>query len=277
LLTAAAASQPTTDLVLAASPSAAEARAGLAAAEVAAVIERADGRIRFSHPLFGSTVYVNAPASARRATHRRLATLVDDPEERARHLALAADRPDAEVARALDEAARFARGRGAPDAAADLAELARRATPPDDRDDARRRSLEAAEYHFDAGDASRALEVLQAAIDREPPGPTRAEMLFRLSAMSWMNLVDGVRAPAERALAEAGEDLEVRSGIEVSLAWVAFYLGDLTTAMIHAQRAIHDAARASGPGARADALATLGFVEFVLGEPETDRSSCKTG
>ena len=44
LLTAAAASQPTTDLVLAASPSAAEARAGLAAAEVAAVIERADGR-----------------------------------------------------------------------------------------------------------------------------------------------------------------------------------------------------------------------------------------
>ncbi len=271
LLTAAAASQPTTDLVLAASPSAAEARAGLAAAEVAGVVERAEGRIRFSHPLFGSTVYVNAPASARRATHRRLAALVDDPEERARHLAMAADRPDAEVARALDEAARFARGRGAPDAAADLAELARRATPPNDRDSARRRSLEAAEYHFDAGDASRALEVLQAAIDRQPPGPTRAEMLFRLSAMSWMNLVDGVRAPAERALAEAGEDPEVRSGIEVSLAWVAFYLGNLTTAMTHAQRAIHDVERTSGPGARADALATLGFVEFVLGEPETDR------
>ena len=46
-----------------------------------------------------------------------------------------------------------------------------------------------------------------------PPGPERAEMLFRLSSMSWMNLIHGVRAPAERALDEAGDDPELRSGI----------------------------------------------------------------
>jgi DNA-binding CsgD family transcriptional regulator len=271
LLIVAASSYATTDLVLRASPTPAEAETGLATAEIAGVIERADGRIRFSHPLYASTVYVNASERDRRQVHQRLATLVDDPEERARHLALAADRPDAAVARALDEAARVARGRGAPDAAADLAELARRATPPDDRADARRRSLEVAEYHFDAGDAARALEVLKDAIDAEPPGPTRAEMLFRLSAMSWMNLIDGVRSPAERALAEAGEDHDVRSGIEVSLAWVAFYLGDLASATSHAQRAMDEAERTDSAGVRADALATSGFVEFVSGVQATDR------
>ena len=80
---------------------------------------------------------------------------------------------------ALDEAARVARGRGAPDAAADLAELARRATPVDERADARRRNLEVAEYHFDAGDAARALEIRKEAIDATPR-TARAEMLFRL-------------------------------------------------------------------------------------------------
>jgi DNA-binding CsgD family transcriptional regulator/exonuclease VII small subunit len=271
LLAIAAASQPTAGLVLAASPSAADARDGLAAAEVAGVIERVDGRVRFSHPLLGSTVYVNAPVHERRSIHLRLASLVEDPEERARHLALAAEGPDAGVAEALDHAARFARSRGAPDAAAELAELANRLTPSRDGTGSRRRSLEAAEYHFDAGDASRALEILTEAIEYEHPGPARAEMLFRLSAMSWMNLIDGVREPAERAMREAGEDREVRSGLHVSLAWVAFYLGDLADAAEHARRSARDAEHVTEPAIKADALATLGFIEFVSGTPGSDR------
>ena len=39
-------------------------------------------------------------------------------------------------------------------------------------------------------------------------GPERAEMLYRLASMSWMNLIDGVRSPCEQALAEAGDDAE---------------------------------------------------------------------
>ena len=54
--------------------------------------------------------------------------------------------------------------------------------------------------------------------------------------MSWMDLVHGVRDPALQALQEAGEDPELRSGIHDSLAWVAFYLGDLDGASEHARR-----------------------------------------
>jgi hypothetical protein len=71
---------------------------------------------RFTHPLLGSTVHAMATPRARRTVHRRLAELVADPEERARHLALAAGGPDPEVARALEEAGRHARRGGAPDA-----------------------------------------------------------------------------------------------------------------------------------------------------------------
>ena len=53
-----------------------------------------------------------------------MARRVGDPEERARHLALASDEPDDEVADALDEAASSAWARGAAHAAADLLELA---------------------------------------------------------------------------------------------------------------------------------------------------------
>ena len=88
----------------------------------------------------------------KRALHARAAALVDDPEERARHLALAADEPDEEVAAALVEAARRARARGAPDAAAELLEQARRLQPGASW----RRAVEAAERHLEAGDAERA-------------------------------------------------------------------------------------------------------------------------
>ena len=51
--------------------------------------------IRFAHPLLASICYEQAPVWKRRAVHRALAEVVTDSEERARHLALAADGPDA--------------------------------------------------------------------------------------------------------------------------------------------------------------------------------------
>ena len=56
--------------------------------------------------------------------HARLADLVPSAEERARHLALATAGPDCGVAAFLEEAARTAHARGAPTAAAELAEQA---------------------------------------------------------------------------------------------------------------------------------------------------------
>ncbi len=267
LLAIAAASQPTFELAVSVAGPPGRADDGLARAEAAGVIERADARVRFTHPLLASAVYSRASDQERRGVHLRLAELVVDPEERARHLALAADGPDAAVAQALDEAARSSRARGAPDAAADLAELARQLTPPDDTSALRSRSLAAAEYLFDAGDATRAIAVLAETIESTPPGPTRAELLYRMSSMSWMNLVHGVRDPAERALEEAGDDAELRCGIHLDLAWVAFYLGDLDEASRQGRLSLEYAANVSDKGTRADGLATHAVMEFLRGRP----------
>jgi DNA-binding CsgD family transcriptional regulator len=265
LLAAAAATRPTHALVVALAGRHGRAIADLTEAEGAGIIESGGERIRFSHPLFASTVYASSRPHERQDVHRRLAELVVDPEERARHLALAADRPDPDAAQALDEAARHARARGAPDAAAELAELARHVTPVDDVDALRRRSLEAAEYHFDAGDAVRATNLLDDVISSSPPGPGRAEILYRLSSMSWMNLERGVRRPLERALPEAGDDPELLAGIHLDLAWVAIYRGDLVTASDHATKSVGHATAMSDPSTKSDALATFATVEFLLG------------
>ena len=60
----------------------------------ARVIERTDGTIRFTHPLLASVVYHGVSADERRRAHGRLALVVADPLDRARHLALSTESPD---------------------------------------------------------------------------------------------------------------------------------------------------------------------------------------
>src|SRR5689334_19251702 len=87
--------------------------------------------LRFAHPLFAAACYQDASADARRRVHRLLASCVDDPEQRARHLALAGDAPDAGVAGELERAAHHARRRGALDPAGELMLLSAQFTPAD--------------------------------------------------------------------------------------------------------------------------------------------------
>ena len=82
------------------------------------VVEVVGDRLRFTHPLLASAVYQKTPLARRRQLHARLATIVRDPEERARHLALSVEGPDDAVAGALEEAALLAGSRGAPQSAA---------------------------------------------------------------------------------------------------------------------------------------------------------------
>ena len=266
LLAIAATSQPTWELVLEVADSDDRTLDALRRAEEAGIIERASGRVRFTHPLLGSTLYINASDADRRALHARLAALTIDLEERARHLALATDGPDDAVATTLEEAASHARARGAPDAAADLADLACRMTSPSLATELRRRRLAVAEYRFDGGDATGARRVLRETIAITPPGRERGEMLYRLASMSWMNLIEGVRAPCEAALLEAGDDAGLVSGIQTDLAWVAFYLGDLDDALRRAEESVRRAETTTDLAARADALSTLAFVNFLRGE-----------
>ncbi|MDQ3447631.1 MAG: hypothetical protein M3432_00430, partial [Chloroflexota bacterium] len=95
------------------------------------------------------------PTAERRALHRRIAEVMDEGPERARHLAAASDRPDEAIAAALDLAAASAAALGASIEAADLRDMALRLTPTDRSATAGRRRLALAEALFTAGDTGR--------------------------------------------------------------------------------------------------------------------------
>jgi hypothetical protein len=137
-------------------------------AESRGIIEIDGNRIHFAHPLLARGVYTEATPGQRRTMHRRLADIVDEPELRARHLALAATSGDNITLRALDTAAESARVRGAPAAAAELMDLAI-GLGGDTAD----RRLRSALHHFDAGDQQRARDVLEETIERLEPGDRR--------------------------------------------------------------------------------------------------------
>ena len=269
VLVAAAAAHPTTQLVERALGDRTRARTGLAAAVAAGVLEREVGAsIRFTHPLLAAAVYEDASAERRRTVHERLAGILPDPEERARHLALATEGPNGRVAAALDDAARRARRRGAPDAAAELAAEALRLTPPDRPADAVRRAVETAEYHVQAGDPSRARHLLEPLAAGMPPGPDRAGVLALLgdirSGDDWSAKV----ALLEQARAEAGDRLGLRAAIEVELAWAEYtVLGDVPRAVALARSALATAEALDEPEALARALSAVPIMEAFAGEP----------
>jgi hypothetical protein len=95
LLVVAASARPTVELLAAAQGDKDRVVHALDAAVTEGVIELDDARVRFSHPLHASVCYQQAPLWKRRAVHRALAAAVTDVEERARHLALAVEGPDA--------------------------------------------------------------------------------------------------------------------------------------------------------------------------------------
>jgi DNA-binding CsgD family transcriptional regulator len=208
LLRVAALSRPTTALV---------APEDLAPAEAEGLVHVGfDGRIAFSHPLFGAAVYCDATSCDRRVVHASLAAVVTDPEERARHEALAATGPDGAVASRLAEAGRRARSRGATAAAAELAELAVRLTPLDDAEDRLLREIEHAGHLNAAGQTVRAQEVLEEAVAWATPGEPREEARLQLGLIC--RQTDRARSIAycEEALANA-TTTDLRARVEASL------------------------------------------------------------
>ncbi len=234
----------------------------------AGIMEDDGGEIRFTHPLYRSAIYAEATREHRHRVHRRLAQVVEDPEERARHLALAAEGPDSEAAAALEEAARAALTRGSPISAAELCELAMRLTPTDRVSDARRLQMAAADYLLLAGDAQRALRLLEPLVVDAPPGPERAEALFHLGRLRF-DVMDDNRGASE-ALADALlEDLvppNLLSRIHAYDAWAVFFLGDLREAERHAEEAVRLAELGDDPTTLADAFSTLIGMRGALGK-----------
>jgi DNA-binding CsgD family transcriptional regulator len=236
----------------------------LGPAEEAEVVRVRGDEVSFTHPLLASTVYRRATSGRRLDAHRRLAEAVDDPEERARHLALATPKPSAEVATALEDAARDASNRGAPATAAELAELAHRMTPTGDAEAARRRGMSAAEYRFIAGDTGAAFATAEELLEVTPPGVTRAEVRSLMTVFCW-NDVNRLRPLLDAVLEEAEEHSELFASTVSDLAWVEILGGDLRSASREARRSIRLAEQLGAPGPLSLALITAAYAEFMLG------------
>src|SRR6266545_4680082 len=226
-----------------------------------------DGTVTFTHPAFAAAVYAAAPRQRQRAAHRELAARVTEVEERARHLALAADGPDEAVAGLLDRAAAAARSRGAPEAAAELTERARALTPPGDQAGAHRRTLAAAEHHFHAGDWGRARGLLEVAAAGAPDELARGEALRLLGQVRYHqdNWPEAI-ALFQEALALGSPDARLTVTIRLQLAFASVATGELEAAAAHIGQALAWAERLGERSLLAEALAGSAWIGFLRGQ-----------
>jgi DNA-binding CsgD family transcriptional regulator len=263
LLTVAAVANPTLDLLTRTIGDDAPALVERAVAQ--GVLTRSGRRVRFTHPLLAEGTLARAPATRRRAMHRRLSGVVTDVEDRARHLALA-ELPD-EALPALDEAARRTRARGAPAAAAELLELALGLGGDNSL------KVRAAEHHLDAGDVRRAARLLEAATAELAEGEERARALVLLAEIrtrddSFLE----ARTLLEQARAETVPDspLEVVCGLQ--LTFVLYSLGLRPEAAATGHQALALAERLGAPDLVAQALGAVAAADFALGRGIDERS-----
>ena len=234
----------------------------LEVAEHAGLVVFEGNLVRFSHPLLAHGIYTGARPSRRREMHRRIASIIDEPEVRARHLALATVKDDQATVEALDTAAELARVRGAPIAAAELLELAMRlgGDTPD-------RQIRAAVHYFNAGEAARARALLNHIIEQPTPKSLQAAALRLLGLWS---LLDGSSREAaellDQALNDAGDDLALRVQILVPLAYAQVNVRRLDDAASSIADAVRTAERIREPQLLSQALAMHALVKFFLGD-----------
>jgi ATP/maltotriose-dependent transcriptional regulator MalT len=240
--------------------------AALDAAVEAELIELDGDRVRFTHPLLAAEAYAAVGAERRRSVHRRLADLVDDVEDRARHLALATERPDSGVAAAVEEAADRAASRGAPEIAAELSALAVRLSPHDAAADRLRRRLATADFQILAAAYTSARATLEELANELPPSLERAGVLARLLWVFPQDDLQGALELCERTLAEPGIDEETRAGVYSNRGSIWLGLGDVLRARSEFAAAAESAERSGSAVALALALGMLGLWDGLAGE-----------
>ncbi|HEY4976997.1 MAG TPA: AAA family ATPase [Gaiellaceae bacterium] len=257
LLIASALAEPTVELVQAAGGG------SLSEAIENSAVELDGERIRFTNSLLASVLYAEALPEQRRKLHRRLATLALGIEERAWHLALGNDEPDAKVAEEIGAAAEHAGSCGAPEAAAEFFEHAARLTPSEKADEIRHRRHEAAYHHFAAGDVERAKVIAEQMLSESDRGPWRADVLVLLAF-----IVEDEQEAADfcrQAIEAAGKDQNRLAMAYIALARACSRLGDFP-AQANAQReALAHAKRGNDRRLLVEALQGVGNVTVLSG------------
>jgi DNA-binding CsgD family transcriptional regulator len=260
-------SRPTPAVIEAALRAARRSESGLKAALETDALELRHGLVQLGHPLIGSTLYDELTPKKRRALHGRLAGVSEGPEEQARHRALAAAEPDAEVADLLENAARRARSRGAPDSSAELLEFAVALTPNDSEDVRTRREFALAQDLYVVGEMQLARERWGELAQNAPNAIDRARARCEL-----VRFVEPDPRKAERllkqALTEAEGDIALQATIELSWARAGWWAGQLGVAEEHANAAVALAEQAGDPIVLPQALAQAAVVAFQRGRPE---------
>jgi DNA-binding NarL/FixJ family response regulator len=260
MLFAAALARPTIDVVATAHGDRARVLEAVETGTREGVVELDGPRIRFAHPLLASICYEQAQVWKRRAVHQALARSTDDVEERARHLALAADGPDDAVAADVDAAAEQAAARGATAAAAELSELASEITPGGAPEERRRRLQRAAHFHRLAGDVERAAAILDELRPYVGDGAERADVLFELALTRTVDRGTMAQLCTD-ALTEVADD-DVRSSRMLSYrSWVRLAELDIAGSLADGHAALRKAEGVDDPGLVAVAISRVGTAE----------------
>ena len=258
LLDAAALARPTVDLV---ATDVGQLDA-LDAAVVDGFVSVHGSEIRFAHPLLASLTYDRSPPGQRRAVHARLAQRVSDPEERARHLALAARHTqDAQLAADLDTASDRAAARGATAAAAELIELAVQHTPTADGQRLIARRITAGQLHHRAGDIDRAADIYEELLAELPAGPLRADVLYA-HALTQRPDVRSRIALCEDALALVADDDRRAAEVLGFLAISRWLGGEVAQGLADAREGLRRAEDVGDARLLATAVARVGWLEI---------------
>jgi DNA-binding CsgD family transcriptional regulator len=216
-------------------------------------------RLEFAHPLLRSAVYHGAPAMQRSAAHEALAG--GGGEERAWHLAAAAQAPDAAIAAELEESATAASGRGGHAEAASAFEAAARLA---EAPDARAKLLrDAADEARRGGQTAKALELLDAALEaaQQPELAARIQHLYGVIEMWSVSAL----AAYERLSAEAyrieASDPERAAWLLTDAGWACFMAGEVVLGRGAAERAV---ALTEGRGGLVEVLSSALFAIALL-------------
>jgi DNA-binding CsgD family transcriptional regulator len=241
--------------------------AELMAAVAAGVLTIHDDRLEFAHPLYASAVDAMLGSARRRFLHARIAQTVEDPEERARHLALSTSPPDGAIADQLMVAARAAAGRGAASASAEFAELAARFTELSEPGLSRERRLFAVDLYLRAGEWEPASDILARLESELEPGPERAAITLR----RFNRFTDyATFVPLGRqAVGEADADPTLRGELRRAVGIALAYTGDVTGALSELRGAIADLDGAD-PAVAASAIGAAVLMESIAGLPIDD-------
>jgi DNA-binding CsgD family transcriptional regulator/tetratricopeptide (TPR) repeat protein len=235
-------------------------------AVTAGLLEEAEGRLVFTHPLLASAVAGAIPPARRRALHAAAAASATGLEERARHRALAAAGPDAAAADELAGAGAAAAARGAPVTAAELLELSAGLTPAGQPGRIRGRLLAAAGHLVQAGETRAAAAVLSGLATTAEPGPDRAAALSELAWSLEDDLGESLRL-LDLALAEAGPDPLLRARISFYRSDFLAMRGDLPAARAAAWQAVAAAERSDDGALLAASLAHSYLYSVLSGAP----------